>query len=110
MGNYYARGYDISMYDTMKDIRNVIPGVLGFLKDFEPDLAWAPVFYPIDPMEAMDCDYIKWPGPTHNLPLNASFQIVDNTFLDDDEYDEFYLTRHIFILLRFIQGSFQKSY
>jgi hypothetical protein len=26
IGNYYARGYDISIYDAMKDIRNIWPG------------------------------------------------------------------------------------
>ncbi|WP_028308603.1 uroporphyrinogen decarboxylase family protein [Desulfitibacter alkalitolerans] len=98
IGNYYARGYGISMYDAMIDIRNIIPGVEGFLDDFEPDLAWAPVMYPIEPMEAMDCQYVKWPGATHNLPLNDSFQLLDKCFLEDDEYDEFLLDpTHFFI-------------
>lgn len=98
IGNYYARGYNISMYDAMMDIRNIIPGVVGFLDDFQPDLAWAPVMYPIEPMEAMNCQYINWPGVTHNLGLNESFQIVDKSFLMDDEFDEFLFDpTHFFI-------------
>lgn len=98
IGPYYARGYNISMYDAMMDIRNIIPGVTGFLDDFQPDLAWAPVLYPIEPMEAMNCQYIHWPGATHNLPLDASFQIIDKTFLEADEYDEFLFDpTHFFI-------------
>ncbi|ATW23817.1 uroporphyrinogen decarboxylase family protein [Candidatus Formimonas warabiya] len=107
VGNYYARGYDISMYDAMKDIRNIMPGVMGFLDDFQPDLAWAPVLYPIDPMEAMDCQYIKWPGATHNLPLNASFQIIDNSFLDDDEFDEFLFDPTHFFLTKVYPRKFK---
>ena len=49
VGNYYARGYNISMYDAMKDIRNIAPGVMQFMEDYDPDLAWAPVLYPADP-------------------------------------------------------------
>ncbi len=107
IGNYYARGYGISMYDAMMDIRNIIPGIEGFLDDFEPDLAWAPVMYPIPPMEAMNCDYIHWPGPTHNLPLDASFQIVDRTFLEDDEYDEFLLDPTHFYITKVYPRKFK---
>jgi hypothetical protein len=107
VGNYYARGYDISMYDAMMDIRNILPGIDGFLDDFEPDLAWAPVLYPIPPMEAMNCNYIKWPGADHNLPLDASFQIGDNTFLEDDEYDEFLLDPTHFFLTKVYPRKFK---
>ena len=89
IGNYYARGYDISIYDAMKDIRNIWPGVKGFLEDFSPDLAWAPVLYPADPPELMQSTYLKCPGPNSGLPLNASFQIHDKCYLMDEEYKEF---------------------
>lgn len=89
IGNYYARGYGISMYDAMKDIRNVAPGVMGFLDDYAPDLAWAPVMYPTDPPELMGSTYLKCPGPESGLKLDASFQIHDKCYLMDDEYPEF---------------------
>jgi len=107
IGNYYARGYNISMYDAMMDIRNIIPGVTGFLDDFQPDLAWAPVMYPIPPMEAMDCQYINWPGATHSLHLNESFQIIDKSFLMDDEFDEFLFDPTHFFLTKVYPRKFK---
>lgn len=107
IGNYYARGYNISMYDAMMDIRNVLPGVMGFLDDFQPDLAWAPVMYPIEPMEAMNCQYIHWPGATHNLGLNESFQIIDKSFLMDDEFDEFLFDPTHFFLTKVYPRKFK---
>lgn len=107
VGCYYARGYDISIYDAMMDIRNIKPGVLSFLNDFQPDLAWAPVLYPIEPMQAMNCQYIKWPGPTHGLPLNSSFQILDESYLLDDEYDEFLLDPTHFMLTKVYPRKFK---
>lgn len=89
VGNYYARGYDISIYDAMKDLLNIKPGVMGFLNDFDPDLAWAPVLYPADPPEFMDSTYLKCPGPKSGLGLNDAFQICDGTYLYDEEFDEF---------------------
>ncbi|MEG2658311.1 MAG: hypothetical protein RSA04_03155, partial [Clostridiales bacterium] len=89
VGNYYARGYNISMYDAMKDLRNITPGVKQFLEDFDPDLAWAPVLYPADPPEALESNYLKVPGPNSGLGLTESFQIGDVDYLYDDEYDEF---------------------
>ena len=89
VGNYYARGYNISMYDAMKDIRNIAPGVMQFMEDYDPDLAWAPVLYPADPPEILGSTYLKVPGPNSGLALDESFQIGDINFLYDDEYDEF---------------------
>ena len=40
-------------------------------------------------MEVLETDYIKWPGATHGLRLDAGFQILDRTFLEEDQYDEF---------------------
>ena len=98
IGNYYARGYNISMYDAMKDLRNIAPGVYGFLEDFDPDLAWAPVLYPADPPELLGSTYLKVPGPDSGLGLDESFQIGDNYFINDDEYDEFlYDPSHFFL-------------
>jgi len=34
-------------------------------------------------------NYIKWPGATNGLALDAGFQITDRTFLEEDQYDEF---------------------
>ncbi len=108
IGNYYARGYNISMYDAMKDIRNIAPGVYQFLEDFDPDLAWAPVLYPADPPEVMGSTYLKVPGPNSGLGLNESFQIGDNHFLMDDEYDEFLHDPSHFMLTKVYPRKFKE--
>jgi hypothetical protein len=89
VGMYYGTAYGISYYDIMMDIRNAIPGLKLFLDQFEPDLVWLPVVYPIPPMEALGANYIKWPGPSHNLPLTSPYQVLDGTYVYDDELLEF---------------------
>ena len=86
----------------MKDIRNVEPGVVAFLNDFKPDYFRSPVLYPIDPLEQLESTFIKWPGPTHGLPLNSSFQILDDTYLEDDEFDEFVFDPTHFIITKLL--------
>lgn len=102
IGTYYARAYGISVYEIMKDIRNVEPGVVQFLNDFKPDYFRSPVLYPIDPLEQLESTFIKWPGPTHQIPLNSSFQIVDGTYLEDDEFDEFLFDPTHFIITKLL--------
>lgn len=108
IGNYYARGYDISIYDAMKDIRNIKPGVSGFLDDFKPDLAWAPVLYPSDPPEILGSRYLKCPGPTSGLPLDASFQIHDICYLEEDEYPDFLRDPSLFFMTKVYPRKFSK--
>lgn len=100
MGTYYCRAYGISVYEAMKDIRNIEPGVVQFIKDFQPDYVRLPVLYPIDPLEQLESSFIKWPGPTHQIPLNSSFQILDGTYIEDDEFDDFIFDPTHFILTR----------
>jgi uncharacterized glyoxalase superfamily protein PhnB len=40
-------------------------------------------------MEVLGTNYIKWPGETHRLDRNALHQIIDRSYLPEDEYDEF---------------------
>ncbi len=89
MGMYYGTAYNMSYYDIMIDIRNAIPGLNHFLDNFDPDMVWSPVVYPIPPMEALGTNYIKWPGPQHKLPLTSGYQILDGEYVHDDEFLEF---------------------
>jgi len=86
---YYCYNYGPSVYDVMKDFRNVESGIRSYIQDFDPDLVWAPPTYPIDPLEALGAGMLRWPGPTHNLPLMSPFQHLDNTYMEDEEFDEF---------------------
>jgi len=89
LGTAYTQYGGITKYEGMIDFRNFMPGVEDFLKRYEVDLFWPPTTYPINVMEVLGTDFIKWPGATHGLALNAGFQITDKTFLEEDQYDEF---------------------
>ena len=89
MGMYYGMQYNVSFYDVMMDIRNILPAVDAFLNDFQPDCVWSPFVYPIPAMEALGTTFVKWPGATHKMPLDAHFQILDGSYVEDDELLEF---------------------
>lgn len=99
-GMFYGTAYGISYYDVMMDNRNAIPGMLRFMEEYDPDMVWAPIVYPIPPMEALEPSYIKWPGPQHGLPLSSPYQILDDSYLKDDEFAEFVKDPTHFILTK----------
>ena len=99
-GMFYGTAYGISYYDVMMDNRNAIPGMLRFMEEFDPDMVWAPIVYPIPPMEELAPNYIKWPGPQHNLPLASPYQILDDSYLHDDEFGEFIKDSTHFLLTK----------
>src|SRR5208282_4221887 len=102
MGTYYCRAYGVSVYEVMKDVRNVEPAIVQFINEFHPDYVRLPVLYPIDPLEVLESTFIKWPGPTCGLPLNGSFQVLDGTYLSEDEFDDFIFDPTHFILTRIL--------
>jgi hypothetical protein len=102
MGAYYGQAYGVSVYESMKDIRNLEPAIIQFAKDFQPDFVRLPAIYPMDPLEQLQSTFIKWPGPTCQLPLNSSFQVLDGTYLLDDEFDDFIFDPTHFILTRIL--------
>ena len=107
VGLYCCYNYGVSAYDVMKDYRNAEPAVRAYLKDLDPDLAWTPPVYPIDPLEALGSNVIRWPGPEHKLPLNSSFQHLDDTYLEDEEFDEFLLDPTHFILTKVLPRKYK---
>ncbi len=106
VSGFLGLGYGISYYDIMKDFRNVQPGVLQYVKDYDPDLTWVPSFFPIDPLNALDAQTIRWPGPKHSLPLDSSFQCLDGTYMEDDEFEEFLLDPTHFILTKVLPRKY----
>ena len=107
-GYYFGSGYGVSNYDLMMDIRNAIPGLKQFLTQFDPDLVWSPIMYPIPPMEALGTTFIRWPGFQHQLDLKAPFQVLDNVFVQDDELLEFAHDPTHFILTKIFPRKFSK--
>ena len=82
---FYLEDAGISFYDAMMDARNMIPGFQKYMREFEPDAVNIGGLYGINALEALGTNYLKWPGPTCNLPLTSSFQHLDDTYLKDDE-------------------------
>lgn len=97
---YYMRNGGITMYEAMKDIRNAKNGVKKFLDQFAPDLVWSPLVYPMDPLNMLEATYIHMPGPDHGLDLDATFQILDDCYLEQEEYDDFIFDPTNFILTK----------
>jgi hypothetical protein len=89
VSGFYMYGYGVSFYDAMKDARTMEPGFRGFMHDYEPDAVNIGGIYSMDALEALGTNYLRWPGPTHQLSLDSSFQHLDETYLMDDEYEEF---------------------
>lgn len=108
MSGFYMLGYGISYYDAMKDARLMAPGYRAFMRDYEPDAINIGGMYGIDALESLGCSFLFWPGPTHNLPLDSSFQHLDKSFLYDDEYDDFLTDPTHFILTKILPRKYDK--
>ena len=89
IGMAYAQTAGIDRYEALNDARLLRPGVEKFLQTYPCDLFWAGSGYPIPMMETLGTTAIRWPGATCGAPLNQGFQIVDGTYMEEDEYDEF---------------------
>ena len=89
IGMAYAQTSGIDRYEALNDARLLRPGVEKFLQTYPCDLFWAGSGYPIPMMETLGTTAIRWPGATCGVPLNQGFQIVDGTYMEEDEYDEF---------------------
>ena len=66
MSGFYMLGYGISIYDAMKDARLMGPGYRAFLREYEPDAVNMAGLYAMDPLEALGCTFLRWPGPAHD--------------------------------------------
>lgn len=89
LGTFIAESYGLNNYDFMRDVRNIIPCMKQFLGEFSPDMVWPIATYSLGACELLDPEYIRFPGQRHNLPLTSPFLIIDGTYMEDDEFDEF---------------------
>jgi hypothetical protein len=89
INGFYLFGYRISPYDAMIDARNILPGLTGFIRDYDPDAVYLPGMYGIPALEALGTRFIHWPGPTCGIPPDLPFQHTDTSYLEDDEYGEY---------------------
>ena len=100
LGFFYGSAYGISSYATLMDLRNVIPGIKAYLKEFDPDIVWPPAVYPAMAAIALGSDWIKLPGYADGIGLNESYQILDGEYMSADEYEEFCFDPTHFILTK----------
>ncbi len=101
LGNIYSLGYDVTIYDAMKDAKNLMPAMEKLLAQYDPDLLNAPTFFPIDVLEFAKSTCMCWPGETHNLPLNTPYQYIDHSYIETDEdFDDFLRDPSYFLLTR----------
>ena len=89
VGKSYTQAGGISNYEATTDFRNLKDCMRKFLARYELDLFRMPSLYPIKVMEVLGTEYIKWAGPTHGLDRNALHQIIDRSYMGEDQYDEF---------------------
>lgn len=76
-----------------------------FLTDFEPDLAWGPVFaYPAKAFDILDIKWFRWPG--HGIPPNKIYQFVEGEYMKAKEYDEFIYDPTNFMLRKWLPRAF----
>ena len=99
MNNFYVYHYDmITVKQWMEDCTTIIPSMQRYLADYDPDLVWTPVMFPSKAMERIGSVQCRWPGEYWNLPDNTAYQYVDKSFLDDDDWDEYFKDPTLFIL------------
>jgi hypothetical protein len=91
----------------MTDNKYLIPALDQYLKQYYPDLVYAPTFFPIKPMEFAQYTNARWPGAYHNLPENTPYQYLDKEFLGDDEYNEYLKDPTAFLMKKMLSKRYK---
>ena len=95
----------ITLKEAMNDYDKAAKAFDKFLADFEPDLAWNPIFiFPAKVLERLDLKWFRWPG--RGLPDNRMYQFVEGEYMKADEYDEFIYDPTHFILTKYLPRIF----
>ena len=47
IGNFYALGYGLTIQNVMEDIRTLLPVMEKYVETYDPDMVYAPSFYPV---------------------------------------------------------------
>jgi len=100
-GFFYSTAYGIPTYATLMDVRNSIPGLMQYLKEYDAaDCVWPPAVYPGLAGLALGSEFLKLPGYEHGIGINESFQYLDGEYMSADEYEEFCFDPTHFILTK----------
>ena len=95
-------------YMAMQDTRNSENGYREFCRQYEPDAVTAYKMYNIPVIDALGPVHLNYPGPEYGTPINGSFQHMDGTFLEDEEYPEFIANPTQFIISKLWPRKFSK--
>ena len=108
MNNFYVYHYNkITVKQWMEDCSTIIPSMDQYLTDYNPDLVWSPIMFPSKAMERIGSLQCRWPGEYWNLPDNTAYQYVDKSFLEDDDWDEFFKDPTLFIIRKVLPKKYK---
>jgi hypothetical protein len=86
-----AKYTGITFKEAMYDSDKVFAAYKKTFLDFEPDFYFNPghaLHTPGEALEVMNCNQVVLPGQK-GIPVNHSFQFVEDEYMTADEYDEF---------------------
>lgn len=89
LGNVYCLEYGVTIKEAMTDIRKVIPAMDQVCREIDPDALFVPTFFPMKTMERLESKCMGWPGSKPEFGDNSVYQVFDNSYLEDDDYEEF---------------------
>lgn len=98
--------YGATVKDVMTDITKVIPAMDKLCEELDPDLLFAPTFFPIPTMKRLDAQYYSWPGKTPEYGDNFCYQMGDGCFLEEDEYDDFLKDPGLFLIQKVLPKKY----
>ena len=100
-GFFCSTAYGIPTYATLMDVKNCIPGLKSYLKEFDAaDCVWPPAVYPARAAMALGSEFLKFPGYETGIGYDESFQYLDGEYMTEDEYGEFCFDPTHFILTK----------
>ena len=109
INSLYAYHYDmVTTKEWMTDPLCMIPVMQRYLADYDPDLLWTPVNFPIPAMETLESVQCRWPGEYWGLEDNITYQYIDKSFMSEDQYDEFFKDPTLFIMRHVLPKKYGK--
>ena len=107
MNNFYALHYGVTIEESMTDAKSLIEPLRRFCEDYDPDWVWNPVPFPIKPMETIGHTQARWPGPYYDLPANTPYQYVDKSYLDEDDWEDYFKDPSLYIMRKVLPFKFK---
>lgn len=107
LGNVVALEYGISIKESMLDQRNVISALDDMLEDMKPDYFYTPDFFPKKALDTLQPININYPGKKPEYGDNFTYQVVDHTFMEDDEYGEFLRDPSAYLIHKVLAKKFK---